>query len=181
MSYDYAFLGKKEVNEDGKGDSEVTRLLVGKDSKSKMIFAHATPHKGINHGAWNFERVNGDIQKLGYRRLVLKNDKEPSIVAQTREAQRITGGVEIVDELSHTGGPQSNGEVEQAVRTVKSKTTSILATLERDIKRKIPLAHPLVGWAAQFAADCVNRYVLREDGQSAFQRIRGGNSRQPVA
>jgi hypothetical protein len=35
VSYDYAFLGKKEVNEDGKGDSEVTRLLVGKRTPSR--------------------------------------------------------------------------------------------------------------------------------------------------
>jgi hypothetical protein len=49
----------------------VTRLLIGKDSKSKMLLAHVIPRKGIHHGSWNFERVNEDIQKLGYRRLVL--------------------------------------------------------------------------------------------------------------
>jgi hypothetical protein len=86
-----------------------------------------------------------------------------------------------VEEFSHTGDPQSNGEVEQAVRTVKSKTVSILASLEISIKRKIPMSHPIVAWAAQFAADCMNRYVLREDGQTAYQRLRGGNARQLVA
>jgi hypothetical protein len=50
VSYDYAFLGKQEMKEDGKAGSEGTKLLIGKDSKSKVIFAHATPHKGISHG-----------------------------------------------------------------------------------------------------------------------------------
>ena len=125
-------------------------------------------------------RKRGHTQ-AGYKRLIVKSDKEPSIVAQIREVQRITGGIEIVEEHSHTGDPQSNGEVEQAVRTIKSKTISVLASLERSIKQQIPLAHPIVGWAAQFAADCVNRYVIREDGQTAYQRLRGGNARQFVA
>ena len=88
---------------------------------------------------------------------MLKNNKEPAIVAQVREAQQITIGVEIVDEVSHTNDPQSNAAVEQAVWTVKSKTTSVVATFERMIGRKIPLHHPIVGWAAQFTADCLNR------------------------
>ena len=75
----------------------------------------------------------------------MKNNKEPAIVAQVREAQRIADGMEVVDELSHIGDPQSNGEVEQAVRNIKSKTISIVATLERRIKRNIPLSHPHCG------------------------------------
>ena len=151
VSYDYAFLSehdrtdakakKREVGE----PQETTKLLIGKDSKSKALFAHGIPCKGIHSSSWNFERVNDDLKKLSYRRLVLKSDKEPAIVAQVREAQRVTGGVEIVEEFSHTGDPQSNGDVEQAVRTIKAKTVSILASLERSINNKIPLPTPLWG------------------------------------
>ncbi len=143
VSYDYGFLSDKDekyVKEGRKSINDVTRLLIGRDSKSKMLLAHVIPKKGIHHGSWNFERVNEDLGKLGYKRLVLKNDKEPAIVAQVREAQRVAEGVEIVKEMSHTGGPQSNGDAEQAVRTVKSKTISVIATLERALKKKIPLS-----------------------------------------
>ena len=112
---------------------------------------------------------------------MLKNNKEPAIVAQVREAQRVAGGVEVVDELAHTGDPQSNGDAEQAVRTVKFKTISVLTTLERAIGRNIPLSHPIVGWAAQYTSDCVNRYVTGPDGKTVFQILRGGNQRQLVA
>ncbi len=100
------------------------------------------PRKGISHGSWNFERINEYIAKLGYRRLILNQDKEPTIVAQVREAQRIAGGIEVVDELAHTGDPQSNGAAEQAVWTVKSKTVSVLTTLESKIGQKGPVASP---------------------------------------
>ncbi len=184
IGYDYAFLSAKDEEDVRKGRKsacDVTRLLVGKDSKSKAHFAHVTPHKGVSQSNWNFECVNKDLQRLRYRRLILKNDKEPAIVAQVREAQRIANGMEVIDELAHTGDPQSNGEVEQAVRNVKAKTISIVATLERRIKLTIPLSHPIVGWAAEYAADCLNIYVLGADGMSVIQRLRGGNPRQPVA
>ena len=118
LSYDYGFLTDQDevdVRAGRKQLHQVTRLLIGRDSRSRMIFAHVIPRKGITHGSWNFERVNGDINKLAYRRLVLNNDKELAIVAQVREAQRIAGGVEVVDEVSHTGDPQSNGDAEQTV------------------------------------------------------------------
>ena len=83
--------------------------------------------------------------------------------------------------MSHTGDPQSNGDAEQIVWTVKSKTISVLTTLERNIGKKIPLHHPIVGWAAQYTADCMNRYVTGADGLTVIQRLRGGNPRQPVA
>ena len=86
-----------------------------------------------------------------------------------------------MDELSHTGDPQSNGDAEQTVWTVESKTISVLTTLERNIGNNIPLHHPIVGWAAQYTADCMNRYVIGADGQTVIQRLRGGNPRQPVA
>ncbi len=184
ISYDYGFLSERDAEDVKAGRKQLhqaTSLFIGRDSRSRMTFAHVIPRKGVSHGSWNFERVNEDIKKLAYRRLILKNDKEPAIVAQVREAQRIAGGVEVVDELSHTGDPQSNGDAEQTVWTVKSKTISVLTTLERNIGKKIPLHHPIVGWAAQYTADCINRYIVGSDGLTVIQRLRGGNPRQPVA
>jgi hypothetical protein len=74
VSYDYAYLGDKNAKESKKGTQVGTKLLIGKDSKSKALFAHAIAQKGIHHADWNFQRVNNDLQKLGYRRLILKND-----------------------------------------------------------------------------------------------------------
>jgi hypothetical protein len=171
---------EEDVRRGKKPMAAVTRLLVGKDSKSKMKFAHMIPCKGVSQSSWNFERVCEDLQKLHYKRLVLKNDKEPAVVAQVKAAQRVLG-IEVVDELAHTNDPQLNGDAEQTVWTIKSKTTSIVSTLERNIGRRIPLSHPIVGWAAQHAADCLNRYIVGADGLTVIQRLRGGNPRQLVA
>ena len=87
LNYDYGFMTEKDeedVRLGRKNPQQVTRLLVGRDSRSKMLFAHMIPHKGISHGSWNFERVNEDIAKLGYRMLILNQDNKPAIVAQVR-------------------------------------------------------------------------------------------------
>ena len=54
VSYDYGFLTEQDeeyVRLGRKQLSQVTRLLIGRDSRSRMIFAHVIPHKGIHHGS----------------------------------------------------------------------------------------------------------------------------------
>ena len=72
------------------------RLLVGRDSKSNMVFAHIIPAKGVSHGSFNADRMREDLAKLNYKRVVVRCDKEPALVAQIHAAQRAIG-VEIVD------------------------------------------------------------------------------------
>ena len=48
VSYDYGFLSEQDEKDVKKGRtsmSDVTRLLIGKDSKSNMLFAHVIPRK----------------------------------------------------------------------------------------------------------------------------------------
>ena len=52
VSYDYGFMTEKDEDDVRRGRkpmAAVTRLLIGKDSKSKMKFAHMIPQKGVSH------------------------------------------------------------------------------------------------------------------------------------
>ena len=80
-----------------------------------------------------------------------------------------------MDEHSATNDPQSNGWAEQTVGAVKSKAMSIIAGLEQKMKKRIPLNHPIAGWAVEHAADCMNRYLISSDGQTVIKRLRGTN------
>ena len=54
MSYDYGFMTEKDEEDVRRGKkpmAAVTRLLVGKDSKSKMKFAHMIPCKGVSQSS----------------------------------------------------------------------------------------------------------------------------------
>ena len=121
-----------------------------------------------------------DIRKLGFKQVILKSDKEPAIVRQVVEIAKMSG-IEVIAEYSHTDNPQSNGMAERTVGAIKGKSRSIMAGLEARFNKKIPATHPVIGWAVEHVADCMNRYIIGSDGRTAMARAKGQNHRQPVA
>lgn len=87
-----------------------------KDSKSKMCWASPVPAKGNDTFAVNF--VMGILDEVGYNRLIMKSDNEPSVKA-LKSAIKEVSKAEILLEESKTGDHQSNGLVEPAVRESK--------------------------------------------------------------
>ena len=70
---DYAFMGQE-------GQEGLTKILVVKDRKMKNIFSHPVRAKGTAAESWIAGRICKDIRGMGYNRIVLKCDQEPSIV-----------------------------------------------------------------------------------------------------
>ena len=54
--------------------------------RSKAIFAHVAGRKGLCTGL--VHKIVGDLDQLGYRKLVMRSDQEPSIL-------RPAGGFEV--------------------------------------------------------------------------------------
>ncbi len=57
----------------------------------------------------------------------------------------------------------------------------IIIGLEKRLHCRIPSKHPIVGWAAEYGADCLNMYHVGKDGKTAIYRIKGKYPKQPVA
>ena len=51
-----------------------------RDRKSKGIWSHPVPSKGVTH-PYPARALMADLDFMGYRRVILKSDQEPSIVA----------------------------------------------------------------------------------------------------
>ena len=64
--FDYGFMGSD-------GDEETMAIQVAKDRRSRMIFAHVVPRKGMSHIHGATELIK-DIEKLGYKQIILKSD-----------------------------------------------------------------------------------------------------------
>ena len=76
ISMDY--MGPK--SRDHKADKiDSLPILVGVDRKSKWVFAHMVPNKGLDPHA--VKMVNREIRLAGYSRMIFKSDQEPSILA----------------------------------------------------------------------------------------------------
>ena len=78
ISFDYGFFGSPgQDGEAGKSDSDVPVSIVH-DRWSKSTFAHPVPQTRVAR-PWSAACLQRDIELLGYTRLILKGDQEPSI------------------------------------------------------------------------------------------------------
>ena len=158
ISIDYAFMGSGQDEQDGNHNP----ILVIEDDTSKTVMAHMLPRKGVDEYA--VERLKQDIGLLGYKRIVLKSDQEPAILALKAEVKR-TSGVEIVPELSPVGESQSNGRAERAVRTTKGQFRTMKEALDSRYKDRIPASHPVLSWMPRHSAASVTRHQVGKDGK----------------
>ena len=83
ISVDY--MGPKS-KEDKSAKIDSLPILVGIDRKTKWVFAHMVPSKGLDAHA--IKMMQREIRLAGYSRLVLKSDQEPSILALLEAVKR---------------------------------------------------------------------------------------------
>ena len=84
VSFDYCFVSDigdvtDEKGYEAAGDS-AAKILVARDSKSKSVFAHVVPRKGVDGKGFAVQSLVDDVRWLGYTKVVLKSDNEPAIV-----------------------------------------------------------------------------------------------------
>ncbi len=125
VSIDYAY-----VNEDGEkrmerkererrgeegteGESRGMPMIVIYDSMSKYVAAEIVPEKGVNEYA--VRRVAPIVNRLGYRRVIIKPGQEPSVVA-LKAAVKMELELEVSFEEAPVGEHQSNGAVQHAIK-----------------------------------------------------------------
>ena len=73
VEFDYGFFG-------GDRDEETLAFQIAKDVGTKILFVHVEPKKGVkvNHGVTQLMK---DIDRLDHKKLCLKSDGEPALVA----------------------------------------------------------------------------------------------------
>ena len=92
ISFDYAFVSDQgEVtSQDGfeAAGEGAAKILVVRDSKSKSVFAHVVPAKGIDEKGFAVDALVDDAKWLGYNRVIMKSDNGPAIVKLLSKALR---------------------------------------------------------------------------------------------
>ena len=148
VCFDYMFL-------DGK-----TPILVYKEKKSKMLYAHVVEQKGVGDGRL-IERIVKNLDALGYGRIIIKSDQEPAMKDLTEEvrekrwadmhglmaAVKVMRGAETIVDLTNgetvvehspVASSQSNGFIERAIQELQGQVRTVKAATERMIGEKIP-------------------------------------------
>ena len=119
ISFDYCFISDQGDVADTEGfeaaGEGAAKVLVGRDSRSKAVFAHVVPAKGADEKGFAVSALTADVKWLGYSRLTLKSDNEPAIVRLLSESLRelrVQGVEQALEEHSPEYDPQANGSAE---------------------------------------------------------------------
>ena len=181
ISMDYAFItrqgaivsaGDEGGDEQLWSDPTALKLLIVKDTKSKAVFAHTVPRKGVDEKRFSVDMVVADVLWLGYSKVLLKSDNEPAIVKLLKESLatlKVSGVDQVGEEHSPPYDSQANGAVEAAVKQVKARIRTMKLCLWRRIGKRIPPRHPIMTWLAPHAASIVRYRVRGPDGQTPYE------------
>jgi hypothetical protein len=160
---DYCFIGRTE-------DQELATILV----LTIMPLGASGAIQVVRKGADEYT-VSSFLHYLdlwGVSEVVLKSDQEPSIAAVLAEVKRRRQQPTAV-EHSPVGSHQSNGRIESEVSRIESMVRTLVAGLESKLGGHITSQSLVLPWVARHAAFLRTRLVVREDGRTSWQRIRG--------
>ena len=168
---DYAFMGQE-------GDESTMPILVVKDCRTRRIFCHSVPCKGIAH-EYPVRQLVNDLYLLGYKRLILKSDGEPAILALKAEVKEKIK-IDVLCEEPSVGESQSNGEIENANRLMQGQVRTMFDALKTRYGFDIDTKHPALKWLIQHAGAIITRFMTGVDGKTAWERERGKKYRRQL-
>ena len=151
------------------------KILAIRDGRSKALFAHVVPVKGIDEKGFAVDALVDDVKWLGYSKVTLKSDNEPAIVKLLSEALRelrIQGQEQALEEHSPEYDPKANGSAEVGVKLLKGHFRTLKSAMEEKLGYRIPVRHPLIVWMIRHSANLVTWCSRGHDGQTVYQRVR---------
>ena len=168
VSVDYGFFGQPEDRA-----HDTLPVPIVRDRKSKGIWSHPVPSKGVTH-PYLAGALKADLDFVGYKRVILRSDQEPSIVALCDTVKDAWHG-EIVPEASPKGESKSNGEVERAVQSVHGLARTLKDFLEQQSGIAPESRSPVLAWLVEHCSNLLPLFHKGEphDGHTAFMRLKG--------
>ena len=159
-------------------DSENVTVITYKEKVNKAYGAHVSKKKGFESGA--ADRMIKNMESWGVNgKLIVKADQEPAIQAIAKEIKKKRAD-ETIPEASKKYDSPSNGIAERAVQSVEGQVRAMKLALEKRVDAKIPVDHKIMTWLVECAAEHMNKFLVGEDGRTAYERIKGKKYRGEV-
>ena len=176
VGIDYGYFGGKAENESEEGPDNLP-IIAGKDDRFGVYAGSAVQKKGPDAAAVAYGA--GYVKSLGYHRMLMQSDGEPSVVS-LKGAIVKSVEAEVVQRESPPGDHKANGLAESAVKDIKKQMRVIYLSIQDHFKRKIGVGHPMIAWLPRHSAALLNRYKVGADGLTAEMRRTGRAWRKPA-
>ncbi len=130
ISVDYCFMNSKDDTViTGEVQPKHSPGLVVRDRWTKIVFSHGLPYKGVQKGPVGSKCLLNDLEKLGYSKMVLRYDPEPTLQAVVQAAKNGSQGQLILDMIP-VGVSESKGEIARALQTIEGQSRTLRSALE---------------------------------------------------
>ena len=163
VAFDYGFLTQE--------NADTFPILICRDSRCGQTGATCCERKGPK--AYSVSFLFGFIKDLGFRRIILKCDNEPSTKALQDAVIHACMGVEVISQGPPEGDHMANGRVEMAVRDVKRQCRTLRISAEHNTGVRITDDSPSLGWLLCVAARVMNKMRIGKDGKTSGMRRTG--------
>ena len=126
------------------------------------------------------------LQELGYTRMVLKSDGEPSITALVTAVQREWAvdsknfQRQLIPRTSPVDDHASNGAVEAMVHSLEGLTRTSKVALEEALGISILPTSPVLPWLVRHQSYLRNRFVVRSSGRTPFEELTMSKFQSPL-
>ena len=149
-----------------------------RNSSTGCVGATVVDRKGASDYARSF--LTAFMKSLGFKRILVRSDKERSLLSLIERVTCNLTAVELVLMTSPEGDHQANGLEEVGVREIKAQTRILRSQLEQRLGSRTDEKDPLMSWIPRHAATCVSRYRIMDDGRTPDQRRCGKTWKRPV-
>ena len=165
-----------EHKEEVKASVSMT-VVVMAETLCRSIWAYAVRSKGASE-RWVAQQIVEDLEAIGLsnERIILKADQESSITDVQQAVANLRKGHGSAIEQSRVGDSNSNGRIERAIRAFNGLIRTRRSALEAKIGSKIQLSDPIVPFLVRHAAHIINVSRVRDDGRTAWQKMKCNRS-----
>ena len=151
---------------------ELIKCIILRCSKTKAVFAHVVPCKGVDEDDYVANVVIKDLEWLGHTAMILKADNERALQALVTRVIRIaTAKCQTLEQVAkeHPAryDSQSNGLVEVGVMLVRGFFRTLKLCFESRIEKRVPEDHAIVPWLLVHTCLILNATVKGPDGLTA--------------
>ena len=190
---DYCYLGRvlKPVGRDNPSEDKIEDLrtaqdehegtvpvLVITDETTGCVFAGAVA-KGVN--AYALHLATEALKFTRRQKVILLTDAEHSIRALAEAAAkewRKECQLQVAPRESHA----SNGAAERAILELARQARTLVSGLEHHFPEfKMLPTHKMYSWIIRHSAWLLTRYLVKLDGRTPYERLRGREYRGEIA
>ena len=178
IAMDYHFMSKEDER------AQQHPIFTMTDEATGACFARAAGHKGLGENKereWLVLAIVEELDNWGYRgqELILRADQESALEAVRKAVMAMRVG-KSVPESPPVGESAANGRIEEAGKRMREFVRTMTDQLEFQIKEKLKSDAPITQWMIRWAGMLMTRYVVKEDGKTAYEKIKGRKCRDPV-